>query len=62
MVQHKNRYMGQENRIESLEIKLHIYSQLSTRQPRILNRERIVSDIMVLGKLDNHTQKNETVP
>ena len=31
-----------------------------TKQPRIYDGERIVSSIMVMGKLDSHIQKNET--
>ena len=30
-----------------------------TREPRIINKERIVSSIIVLEKLDIHMQKNE---
>ena len=33
-----------------------------TKESRINNGERRVSSIMVLGKLDSHMQKNETVP
>lgn len=33
-----------------------------TKKPRIYTGERTVSSINVLGKLDNHMQKNETGP
>ena len=59
----KNRHMDQQNRIKTITICPHIYSQIMyNKGARIYNGDRVVSSINGVGKMDNYMQKNETVP
>ena len=53
----------QTNGIKSPEINQGIYGQLiCDKGAKILNEQRIVSPVQVMGKLDIHMQKNEIGP